>query len=330
MTPILRASFMMMGLLLAFVGAGLSPIYAQGTDAEGTGDHPLLPRAAGSYIHDARSLEFASVELPAGPTSREGTPKKTVEGAHDRLVYRFDDPETSLLRLYRSYLRNLEDRRYEIVFTGTGSEFAAQSFGFLTQNRVISDCDCPLNGETHYILARSEAENATIALTFHGRATVGQGRPPVMVANVVVEEDPGDADLFFVAAPEPKDAETLESSLIADGRVVVDAILFDFGKADILPDSATALSIVADLLAQRPELRLMVVGHTDAVGGFDSNLKLSLDRAVAVVSWLRDRHGVSAERLLPAGAGPMSPVTTNRTDEGRARNRRVELVEIAG
>lgn len=93
---------------------------------------------------------------------------------------------------------------------------------------------------------------------------------------------------------------------------------------------AAALDIVADLMTQRPELRLMVVGHTDAVGGFDANLKLSLDRATAVVSWLRNRHGIAADRLRPAGAGPMSPVTTNRTDEGRARNRRVELVEVAG
>jgi outer membrane protein OmpA-like peptidoglycan-associated protein len=120
----------------------------------------------------------------------------------------------------------------------------------------------------------------------------------------------------------------LETGLVQDGRVIVNAILFEFDRADILPESAEALSTVADLLQGRDALKILVVGHTDGVGSFDYNLRLSVERAQAVVAWLRDRHGIDAARLRAAGAGPMSPVTTNRTEQGRAENRRVELVEI--
>ncbi len=126
----------------------------------------------------------------------------------------------------------------------------------------------------------------------------------------------------------PQEVEELESGLVQDGRVIVNAILFEFDRAEILPESAQALETVTDLLRGRPELKLLVVGHTDGVGSFDYNLRLSVERAQAVVGWLGNRGGIDASRLRAAGAGPMSPITTNRTENGRAQNRRVELVEI--
>ena len=70
-----------------------------------------------------------------------------------------------------------------------------------------------------------------------------------------------------------------------------------------------------------------VVGHTDSVGQIEANMKLSQARAEAVVQALTKSHGVAATRLKAHGAGPIAPVVTNRTEEGRAKNRRVELVE---
>lgn len=70
-----------------------------------------------------------------------------------------------------------------------------------------------------------------------------------------------------------------------------------------------------------------VVGHTDAVGSADSNLTLSNARAAAVIRALTERMGIDPKRMAPHGAGPFAPKATNRTEEGRARNRRVELVE---
>lgn len=71
-----------------------------------------------------------------------------------------------------------------------------------------------------------------------------------------------------------------------------------------------------------------MVGHTDDVGDFDYNLGLSMSRATAVLRYLSTEHGIAAACLRAAGAGMMSPLASNRSEEGRARNRRVELVEM--
>jgi len=80
-------------------------------------------------------------------------------------------------------------------------------------------------------------------------------------------------------------------------------------------------------MSQNPSLKLHVVGHTDNVGDMATNMKLSQARAAAVVAALTSKHGVAPNRLGAFGAGPYTPVASNATDEGKAKNRRVELVQ---
>jgi outer membrane protein OmpA-like peptidoglycan-associated protein len=120
-------------------------------------------------------------------------------------------------------------------------------------------------------------------------------------------------------------AAALQAGLKESGHVEVPGIFFDFGKADIKPESEPALAEVASLLKANPGLKAWVVGHTDNVGSVDSNVTLASARAASVVKALLQR-GIDARRLAPHGVGPYAPVATNATDEGRARNRRVELV----
>ncbi|MBU4531458.1 MAG: OmpA family protein [Hoeflea sp.] len=122
------------------------------------------------------------------------------------------------------------------------------------------------------------------------------------------------------------DAEAMASSLDAQGKITVENIYFDFGKADLLPESDEAIAEIARLLSDRAEIGLYVVGHTDSIGGFEANLSLARERAASVVSALESRHGVAAGRAVPAGVGPLAPVASNATEAGRALNRRVEIV----
>ncbi len=122
-------------------------------------------------------------------------------------------------------------------------------------------------------------------------------------------------------------AKEMMSQLKGSGRVAIYGIYFDFDKAELQPESEPTLQEIARLLAENPQLRLHVVGHTDNVGEFDYNLKLSRLRAEAVVEALVSKHGVVRERLESAGVGPLAPMASNSTEEGRAKNRRVELVE---
>jgi outer membrane protein OmpA-like peptidoglycan-associated protein len=121
-------------------------------------------------------------------------------------------------------------------------------------------------------------------------------------------------------------AESLAGSIRETGKAAVYGIYFDTGKAEIKPASEPALAEIVKLLKADPKLKLYVVGHTDNVGVFGSNIKLSEDRAAAVVKALVGKYGIVSSRLTPFGCGPTAPVASNRSEEGRAKNRRVELV----
>jgi outer membrane protein OmpA-like peptidoglycan-associated protein len=122
------------------------------------------------------------------------------------------------------------------------------------------------------------------------------------------------------------DAAALSASIAASGKAAVYGIYFDTGKAVVKPESTPALEEIVKLLKQNGSLSLYVVGHTDNTGALDFNLKLSADRAEAVVKALLGR-GIAASRLKGAGVGPYCPVASNRAEAGKAMNRRVELVE---
>lgn len=120
-------------------------------------------------------------------------------------------------------------------------------------------------------------------------------------------------------------AESLAGSINETGKVVVYGIYFDTDKADIKQESDPALAEIVKMLKANSTLKLFVVGHTDNVGLFDHNIKLSQDRAAAVVKALVGK-GIVASRLTPFGGGPTAPMASNQNEAGRAKNRRVELV----
>jgi len=123
------------------------------------------------------------------------------------------------------------------------------------------------------------------------------------------------------------DASSLSSEIEKSGHVAVYGINFDTGKAAILPDSEKVLAQIVLLLQQSPDLKLRIEGHTDNQGTAVANQLLSEKRAQAVVAWLGS-HGIAASRLAAKGLGQTAPIADNTTEEGRAKNRRVELVKI--
>jgi len=123
------------------------------------------------------------------------------------------------------------------------------------------------------------------------------------------------------------DSAAFRNDLQQAGHAAVYGILFDTNKSTLKPESEAAIREVAKLLTENPTLKLLVVGHTDSVGVFEQNMVLSKDRADAVVKALTTTHGIAPARLKAAGCGPAAPVASNKTEDGRAKNRRVELVE---
>jgi outer membrane protein OmpA-like peptidoglycan-associated protein len=142
----------------------------------------------------------------------------------------------------------------------------------------------------------------------------------VTVGNVaVVEEKP------FNMTLKPPTADAMKDKLDKEGHIAL-YINFDFGKATLRPDAQPIIAQIVDLLKRNPGLRVSIDGNTDSIGGHDYNVKLSQDRAAAVVAAIT-AAGIDGTRLTAAGDGPDKPIAPNETEEGRAKNRRVELVK---
>ena len=127
---------------------------------------------------------------------------------------------------------------------------------------------------------------------------------------------------FPVAKPE----NVLEKQLTKEKRAVTYGIYFDFNRDTLKPESDPVLKEIAQAMTNNPDWKLTVEGHTDNIGGDNYNLELSRRRAAAVKQALVSQYNIAADRLLTGGFGASHPVAPNDTLEGRARNRRVELV----
>jgi OmpA-OmpF porin, OOP family len=122
-------------------------------------------------------------------------------------------------------------------------------------------------------------------------------------------------------------ADAWKSDINATGHAAVYGINFDTDKAVIKSGSEAVLKEIAALLKKNPTLNIRLVGNTDTVGDFAHNITLSEARAKAVMAALTSQHGIATARLSAHGVGPLAPVASNDTEEGRAKNRRVEIVK---
>ena len=178
-----------------------------------------------------------------------------------------------------------------------------------------------IGGETVYQFEDGGAENVTMKVIKDGKEVwaalnaVGNGMYKIhVIEKQVMKQD--------VVA----NAESMAGDIRSTGKVAIYGIYFDTGKSDIKPSSEPAISEIAKLLKTDATLKIYVVGHTDNAGAFDYNIKLSQARAAAVVKALVTEHTISPSRMIPFGNGPTAPVAPNTSEEGRAKNRRVELV----
>lgn len=121
--------------------------------------------------------------------------------------------------------------------------------------------------------------------------------------------------------------DALREGVATYGKAPVYNIHFETGSAEVRPESAEALKIISEFMKQNTSERFFVVGHTDNVGDYDMNQELSYARASAVVGLLIDEYGVDSNQIKPVGIGPVSPILSNSSEEGKARNRRVEIVK---
>ncbi len=286
-------------------------------DVKGSKDHPLISRYPGSFINYFDMKEFDEYVLPLGKLKEgELTKSQKLEGKVTRITYEVPKGR-SALEVYRNYELALKKVGFEILFAGTGGELGSGE-GWV--NKLFSRYDLYGGDEKHqrFLSAKLSRPEGDVFVA----VCVAGGEGVETRAQVdIIEVKPMETGLITV------NAEVLAKDIAKTGHVAVYGIYFDTGKADVKTESEPTLKEIAKLLQQSPKLQLYVVGHTDNVGTLNSNMELSKLRAEAVVKKLISKYGIDAKRLHPVGVGPLAPVASNKTEEGRAKNRRVELVE---
>ena len=281
-------------------------------DQQGSKDHPLISRYPGSTITEYRQKAFDEFELPLSPVA-EGKYEKTqhLEGKVTGIYY--TTPEgRSALEVSHNYESALKNAGFETLFNCAKTCGDAPPMGSVP----LDEC-CGNYGNARYLAAKlSRASgDAYVALWVY------DGGSDIKTFLVVTEIKPMETGLVTV------NAASLASDITRTGHASVYGIYFDTGKADVKPESDGTLKEIAKLLQQDPKLKLYVVGHTDDVGTLASNMDLSKRRGDAVVAVLSTKYSVAAARLTSAGDGPTAPVASNDSEDGRGKNRRVELVK---
>jgi len=268
-----------------------------------------------------------SVRLPEAKWTPGSVPPER-EGAIRRRAFTVPDPTRTTLQLLSPARDALQTSGYDQVFAC--ADAACGGFDFRFQLDLLPEPEMHVDlGDFRYLLMENaKAEPRYVALLASSSATAGF----LHVTEVYPGNLPGPAPAASGEATAPRTpAETqqplgLATSLVEFGHVVLDDLDFGTGSAELGPGPFGSLQALAAWLAKTPSARVLLVGHTDAVGSQEINVSLSQRRAAAVAERLVSAHGTTRQQLQSIGAGYLSPVASNLTEEGRAANRRVEVV----
>jgi len=341
MTPLLRGA----AVLTLLLGAWCAPAVhaakpAWGPDAPGGADHPLVKRFTGSWLIGYKVSDWDQTQMPIGMKvdNRHWTQVLPVEGKITRLFYLAPQGK-SRLEVFRNYEQAL-------MAAGLKRKFACEqkcedlyfamddSTGYRKGVRWASGSIPQVSGNGRYSID-SPLSPYEVHLLYGTLERGGGQELHVLLYNSVAENDTTDASATYLEIVEPKamqtgqvtvDAKGMQGSLASEGKVALYGIFFDTGKAEVKPESKAQLDEMAKLLKSQPALKVFIVGHTDNQGAVDSNLALSQQRAAAVSKALATSYMIDAARLQPRGVASLAPVASNASEDGRARNRRVELV----
>jgi outer membrane protein OmpA-like peptidoglycan-associated protein len=284
------------------------PLVAQTADVRGSQDHPVLTRYPGSVIQAYSQQEFDQYPLALGVENNKPAKVETIEGRVTKIRY-VNPKGRSAFEIYKNYEQALSGAGFKTLWT-----CAAQACGYTAHWHALNGLTVSGSvADIRYLAARGKVNDQIVTIT----SAVGGTHTTIHI----VEAKEMDAGLVTASAAE------LAEGLERDGHISVYAIYFDTGSAALKPESKPALDEIAKLMQSRDSLRLMIVGHTDSTGSMQANMKLSADRAASVVRALTGTYGIAASRLSSHGVGTLAPVATNKTEAGKAKNRRVDLVE---
>lgn len=334
-------------LASAAVGSSAAPNPSWALDVAGGSDHPLIQRYKDSWLIAYQQQAFDSTSFPGklGLKNQQFLAPVTVEGRITRLVY-FAPLGKSRLEVHRNYEQALQRAGFKTV-TSCGPQQAECEnirYGFDSRYARLKEADFGASRERQKDGTPLERQMGSLGginmlgtEDFHfSYGTLSQNGQTVHVMLHTGKVYNTDFTTTYLEIAEPQamsggqvtvNADALRSGLQADGRIALYGIYFDTGRSQLKPESQAQLQQIASLLKAQPALKVVLVGHTDNQGALEANLQLSQQRAQAVVDALVAEHQIDGRRLLARGVASLAPVASNAAEAGRARNRRVELVQ---
>jgi outer membrane protein OmpA-like peptidoglycan-associated protein len=302
-------------------------------DIAGSKDHPLITRYPGSVIDYYEEQNYKPYSIATGPQTAYNHIDDwlNIEGKFTRIYYTVRG-NTTLNEVYQNYLTALKQGGFVNLAegihpeSGVSKEVGGRGFlkTFYSKNPAPTGSGIKiLTGSSTsagacYIASKLEKAGGSVFIIIGGSQYATDEK--VFLVDII-EQTIMEDDLIRVNSAD------MMRGLKNNGKVALYGIYFDFDQAELKPESSPALEQISLLMKQNPELMLYVVGHTDMQGKFDYNMSLSEKRAMAVVNELVVKFGIAQNRLIGHGAGPLAPVATNETEDGRKLNRRVELVQ---
>lgn len=267
--------------------------------------------------------EAGSVRLPDAPWS-QGVIVAETEGNIRRAAYRLPDASRTTLQILVPLRSQLEDQGFVQVFSC--ADAACGGFDFRFQLDLLPEPDMHVDlGDFRYVLMRRDTgEPHSVAIVTS--RTSSAGFVHITEVGTAILEAPAVENAIAEALGQPIPNAT--SDLADTGREVLGDLVFAVGSASLGDGPFQSLDRLAEWLDENPSARVVLVGHTDAVGSLAANVGLSERRAAAVAARLVEL-GVNRGQLQSAGAGYLAPLKSNLTEEGRAANRRVEVVLLS-
>jgi len=307
------------------------------TDVEGSKDHPMVTRYPNSYISYFEEVKFREYDLAIGPVTgyKFIENREKIGGQLTRVFYQIDasPEEVSISEVFLDYVQALEKERISVLAKGSfPNRNVKKEVGGTSWIGVALGPNGFPNGEPP---SKLFAGTSTIGGSFSIIGKLEQEDGMVYIA--IYGKRFSDAELIYhIDIIEAKTADIgqvdvnpdyIKKEIDKKGSISIYGILFDYNKSDIKPESDSTLIAIAGYLNNNPEVKLIVVGHTDMKGSFEYNMKLSGERATAVKNALVNKYGIDKDRLSTHGVGYLSPKSNNTSDSGRTLNRRVELVK---
>jgi OmpA-OmpF porin, OOP family len=299
------------------LGVGILVLLGQlalAQDIKGSSDHPMFSRYPDSRIIFYQTVAFEEHNLA---TKKQESPRFTelsslrVDGKYTDIVYEHA-PDRSSLEVVNNYKEALAKGGFQTIFECKG----ISGCGYTSAIKGTRYTGIVVNEDGRYLAAKLTQPKGNVYVSLLASQFGGKLRMRL----TVVEAKPMESGLIRYTA------QAMSDDIRNTGRAVLYGVLFDTDKTEPTAASAPAVADIAEVLRKDPALKLLVVGHTDKVGTYEYNLNLSQRRADAVVKQLVGQHQINASRLRAVGVGYAAPVATNQTDEGKAKNRRVELV----